>query len=77
MEKFSDNFQPNTYHHVYNHAIGHENLFRNEGNYEYFLNKYAEYLFPVCQTYAYCLMANHFHLLIKIRSEEELVAFHI
>jgi REP element-mobilizing transposase RayT len=77
MEKFSDNFQPDTYYHVYNHAIGHENLFRNEGNYQYFLKKYAEYLHPVCRTYAYCLMPNHFHLLIKIRSKEELIAFYI
>jgi REP element-mobilizing transposase RayT len=77
MEKFLDNFQPDTYYHVYNHAIGHENLFRNTGNYHYFLKKYAEYLYPVCQTYAYCLMPNHFHLLIKIRSSEELIAFHI
>lgn len=77
MEKFSDSFQPDTYYHVYNHAIGHENLFRNTGNYHYFLKKYAEYLHPVCQTYAYCLMPNQFHLLIKIRSEEKLTAFHL
>ncbi len=77
MNKFSDNFQPDTYYHVYNHAIGHENLFRNEGNYQYFLKKYAEYLYPVCQTYAYCLMPNHFHLLIKIRNKEEIITFYI
>jgi putative transposase len=79
MEKFSNSFQPDTYYHVYNHAIGHENLFRNTGNYHYFLKKYAEYLHPVCQTYAYRLMPNHFHLLIKIRSRNilfETLDFH-
>jgi putative transposase len=77
MEKFSDSFQPDTYYHVFNHAIGHENLFRNTENYHYFLKKYAQYIHPVCQTYAYCLMPNHFHLLVKVRNIEELVAFHI
>lgn len=56
MEKFLDNFQSHTYYHVYNHAIGHENLFGTPENYRYFLRKYAEYLHPVCQTYAYCLI---------------------
>ena len=41
-----------------------------------FLKKCAEYLHPVCQTYAYCLMPNHFHLLIKVRSIEELMIFY-
>ena len=76
MEKFTDSFQPNTFFHVYNHAIGHENLFRTSENYDYFLKKYAEYLQPVCRTFAYCLMPNHFHLLIKIRSADELLIFY-
>ena len=44
MEKFLDDFQPDTYYHVYNHAIGHDDLFRQTENYRYFLEKYAEYL---------------------------------
>lgn len=36
------------------------------------LNKYAEYLIPVVDTYAYCLLKNHFHLLIRIKSQEKL-----
>ena len=76
MENFLDNFQPDTYYHVYNHAIGHDDLFRQTENYQYFLKKYAEYLQPVCQTYAYCLMPNHFHLLIKVKSAEEVMNFY-
>ena len=29
-------------------------------------------MLPVCHMYAYCLMKNHFHLFVRIRSEKEL-----
>ncbi len=51
-----DKFEPNSYYHIVNHAIGDENLFRNNENYRYFLRKYAEYLPHVSDTLAYCLM---------------------
>ncbi|CAN5849019.1 hypothetical protein BH24BAC1_BH24BAC1_24170 [soil metagenome] len=68
-------FEPETFYHVYHHGNAEENLFRTEENYHYFLKKYAEYIYPVAATYAYCLMPNHFHLLIRVRPEEELRAF--
>jgi putative transposase len=76
MNSFTDTFQPNGYYHVYNHAIGHENLFRQEDNYQYFLKKYAQYLGEVCDTFAYCLMPNHFHLFIRIKNADTLLAFY-
>ncbi len=63
---------PNQIFHVINHANGFENIFANRGNYKYFLQQYAKYIFPIARTYAYCLMPNHFHLLIRLRSEEKL-----
>jgi REP element-mobilizing transposase RayT len=62
--------KPNEMYHIYNHANGNDNLFRNEENYAYFLKRYAYFIHPIAKTYAYCLMPNHFHLLVKIRSEE-------
>lgn len=62
---------PGCIYHFYNHANGNDNLFINEGNYRYFLKKYAEYLFPVFDTFAYCLLPNHFHFLIRVKKEEE------
>ncbi len=59
--------------HIYNHAIGQENLFRTDENYRYFLKKYQKYINPVANTFAYCLMPNHFHFLIQIKSEKELI----
>ncbi len=71
------NFSPDTFYHVYNHAIGNENLFRKQDNYLYFLKKYAQYIEPVCGMYAYCLLPNHFHLLLKVRNEAELLDFYL
>jgi len=61
-----------TYYHIYNHANGFENIFNEERNYRFFLEKYQFYISPIADTLAYCLMPNHFHFLIKIKSEEEL-----
>jgi len=36
----------------------------------YFLNKYHQYISPIADTFAYCLMPNHFHFLVKIKDEE-------
>jgi len=68
-------YEPNGIYHIFNHANGHENMFKEEENYNYFLQKYAEKLNGVVSTLAYCLMPNHFHLLIKVRSEEVLLNF--
>ncbi len=67
--------EPDKYYHIYNHANGSENLFVNDGNYYFFLKRYAHFISPVVQTFAYCLMPNHFHLLIKINSEEKLANY--
>jgi putative transposase len=62
--------QLNTYYHLYNHANSNENLFKTDNNYIYFLNKYHQYISPIANTYAYCLMPNHFHFLVKIKDAD-------
>ncbi len=52
---------------IYNNAHGNKNLFREPENYRYFLQQYQKHLSPVADTLAWCLMPNHFHLLIKIK----------
>ncbi len=73
MPNIREPVEPDTYYHIYSHAVGNENLFREDENYRYFLKKYAEYLNPISETFAYCLMPNHFHFLIRIKSKEELI----
>jgi putative transposase len=60
---------PGEIYHVYNHANGNENLFREARNYPYFLDKCLKYLTPVAELYAYCLLPNHFHFLLKVKEE--------
>jgi putative transposase len=66
---------PETVYHVYTHANGFENLFNSEENYRFFLKKYAHHIIPIAETYAYCLMPNHIHFMIRIRSEKEIIEF--
>ncbi len=56
-----------SFYHIYNRGINGVNLFYDERNYAFFLQKYGLYLHEVLDTYAYCLLGNHFHLLVKIK----------
>jgi putative transposase len=57
--------------HVYNRGNGYEPIFRNFGNYDYFLRKYHEYMTPYWETMAWCLMPNHFHFMVRVKPQEE------
>lgn len=67
MEK-STALEPGKYYHVYNRGNNRENIFFEERNYHYFMQLYAKYIEPVADTFAYCLMRNHFHLLVRIKT---------
>ncbi len=58
------------YYHIYNRGNGGENIFREPRNYGYFLTLYAKHIEPIAETFAYCLLRNHFHLLTRIRECE-------
>jgi REP element-mobilizing transposase RayT len=59
-------FEAGFYYHVFNRAVGNELLFFLKKNYYYFLKKYLDIISEFVETYAYSLIPNHFHLLIKI-----------
>jgi len=59
------------YYHIYNRGNNREKVFFEERNYWYFLRLYAKYAEPVADTYAYCLLQNHFHFLVRIKTAEE------
>ncbi len=63
---------PDSTYHLYNRANGSESLFLSAENYRYFLQQYQVYVSPMADTFCYCLMPNHFHFLIRIKSEKEL-----
>jgi len=57
--------------HIYNRGNNGENIFVEERNYRHLLHCYAQYVAPVVDTYAYCLLRNHFHLLVRVKTVEE------
>ena len=61
------------YYHIYNRGINGENLFRENTNYEHFFRLYEKYIDPVAYTFAYVLMPNHFHFLVQIKKETEVI----
>jgi putative transposase len=65
-------FLPDSLYHVYNHGNSNDNIFRTDENFHYFLIKYNQYIAPIADTFAYCLMPNHFHFAIRIKEEMQL-----
>ena len=66
----SNSLQPGFYYHIYNRGNNGENIFIEERNYPYFLQLYTKYIVPITETYAYCLLRNHFHLLVRIKEQD-------
>jgi REP element-mobilizing transposase RayT len=58
------------YYHIYNRGNNRENIFLREEDYQFFIQKYTEMVHPFVNTYAYCLLPNHFHFIIKFNHFE-------
>ena len=58
--------------HVFNRGLDRRNIFLDEQHYQTFFDLYARHIHPIANTYAYCLLPNHFHLMVRIKSEREL-----
>ncbi len=65
---------PGNFYHIYNRGIDSCNLFTEPDNYEYFLSLYDKYISLVADTYAWVLMPNHFHFLVRLKEETEVAA---
>jgi putative transposase len=66
-------FDTGNFYHIYNRSVDRKPMFKNDGNYHFFLQQYDHYLSEVLDTYAYCLLGNHFHLLVRVH--EDLTTF--
>jgi len=60
-------FKEGCTYHIYNRS--NEIVFHNRENYLFFLKKIRELILPYCNIVAYCLMPNHFHLILTIKPE--------
>jgi putative transposase len=62
-----------TYYHIYNRGVNGEDIFVEERNYDLFLKLFEKHLNPVADLFAYCLLRNHFHISVRIKSEGEIL----
>ncbi len=56
--------------HIYNQGNNQRKIFFKRENYLFFLKKIKIYVSPYADIIAWCLMPNHFHLIILMREEE-------
>jgi putative transposase len=59
------------FYHIYNRGINKQTIFFRELNCDLFLDRVNKYLSGYIEIYAYCLMINHFHFLIRIKENAE------
>lgn len=63
--------ESDSYYHIYNRGNNGDHIFYEYENYVYFLTLLKKYLLPISDIYAYCLLKNHFHILLKIKNNIE------
>jgi putative transposase len=67
MKPFQIPLEEGKFYHIFNRGNNGDNLFYKPENYRFFLRRMEEYLLPSVELYAYCLLPNHFHLLIRVK----------
>lgn len=60
------------YYHIYNRGNNGGAIFFDDENYRYFLSLYLKYIFPIADTFCWCLLKNHFHFLVRIKELDEI-----
>ncbi|MEA3452054.1 MAG: transposase, partial [Bacteroidota bacterium] len=60
--------------HIYNQGNNRQRIFFNRENYLFFLRKIHKHILPYADILAWCLMPNHFHLMVRVKDKTEGVA---
>ncbi len=60
------------YYHIYNRGTDGKTIFHEKDDYLHFLSLMTIYLDPIAEIFAYALMANHFHFLLRVKDENEI-----
>ncbi len=59
-------FETGYLYHIYNQGNNRQKIFFNRENYLFFLKKIRGHVKPYCDVLAWCLMPNHFHLMVRV-----------
>ncbi len=68
--EFTAQLCPEVHYHVFNRTNNRETLFTCDRERNLFLEKYKEYLSAYVDTFAWCLMDNHFHFSVRVKPEK-------
>jgi len=63
-------FQKDHIYHIYNQGNNRQIIFFERRNYLFFLEKVKIHILPYCDIIAWCLMPNHFHLMVLVNEVE-------
>jgi len=58
--------EPEHIYHIYNQGNNRQKIFFNSENYLFFLKKIRTHILPYADILAWCLMPNHFHLMVYV-----------
>ena len=62
-------FEKGYLYHIYNQGNNQRDVFFNTENHLFFLKKIKKFILPYADIIAWCLMPNHFHLMVLVREE--------
>ena len=62
-----DQLSNGRFYHIYNRGINGCDLFSDPASYQHFLELYEKYICPIADTFAWVMMKNHFHALVRIK----------
>ena len=71
MKKLQIPLEEEKFYHIFNRGNNGDRLFYKPENYQFFLRRLDEFLSKFIEVYAFCLLPNHFHLLIYVREKEK------
>jgi len=55
--------------HIFNRGNNRENIFVQERNYSYFMELWWKHISPIAETWAFCLLRNHFHAAVYVKEQ--------
>ncbi|PWN07966.1 hypothetical protein [Rhodohalobacter mucosus] len=59
------------FYHLYNRGANRSKIFWSDSDFRKFIELYRFYLYPAVETYSWCLLRNHFHFLVRVRTKED------
>ncbi len=67
------NFEKEHLYHIYNQGNNRQKIFFERENYLFFLRKVRNQVLPYVDILAYCLMPNHFHFMVKVKTKDDAI----